>query len=84
MRDGAHGPLPFLYIWDMNILKRYSELIDIDRRKVDLLMDMLENDERNGVLSEIWYDHDSRVWRSTYVRLGIEEENRVIDLPWGP
>ena len=68
----------------MNILKRYSELCETDRRKVDLLMDMLENDERKGVLQRVWYDYDSKVYWSTHVRLEIEEENHVVDLPWGP
>lgn len=68
----------------MNILKRYSELSDIDRRKVDLLMDMLENKESDGYLRDVWFDYDSKVYRSTFVRLSVEEDNHVVDLPWGP
>ena len=68
----------------MNIIKRYSELSEIDRRKVDLLMEMLENNEKNGVLRKVWFDYDSKVWRSVYVRLDIDEENHIVDLPWGP
>ena len=65
----------------MDIRKRYNELSEVDRRKVDLLFDMLEQDERLGTLSDVWYDYDLKVYRSTYVKIHIEERSGFADIP---